>query len=143
VTFQAGRWPWRGQRTPIESRHRWKSYSAVVVRICRALNEAGVRYVLIGGLAVIAHRATRFTKDIDLLVDDDADNVGRGRTTLAVLADNAVDDVRDTHVRKHVVVHVADEVIVDLSPATLLRTKDTDRPQDPLDRGFLEELTRR
>ena len=41
-----------------------------VVRICRALNEAGARYLLIGGFAVIAHGAGRFTKDIDLLVDD-------------------------------------------------------------------------
>jgi len=41
-----------------------------VVRICRALNEAGARYLLIGGFAVIAHGAGRFTKDIDLLVED-------------------------------------------------------------------------
>ena len=37
-----------------------------VIRICRALNEAGARYLLIGGFAVIAHGAGRFTKDIDL-----------------------------------------------------------------------------
>src|SRR5438067_2260204 len=40
-----------------------------VVRICRALNNAGARYVLIGGFAVIAHGGARTTKDIDLLVD--------------------------------------------------------------------------
>ena len=45
-----------------------------LVRICRALNEADARYVLIGGFAVIAHGASRFTKDIDLLVDDAPDN---------------------------------------------------------------------
>ncbi|MDP9323575.1 MAG: nucleotidyltransferase [Acidobacteriota bacterium] len=61
-----------------------------VVRICRALNDAGARYVLIGGFAVIAHGATRFTKDIDLLVDDDPDNIARVKRALAVLADNAV-----------------------------------------------------
>ncbi len=38
-----------------------------LVRICRALNDAGARYVLIGGFAVLAHGASRFTKDIDLL----------------------------------------------------------------------------
>jgi hypothetical protein len=43
---------------------------ADIVRICRALNEAGALYLLIGGFAVIAHGAGRFTKDIDLLVDD-------------------------------------------------------------------------
>jgi hypothetical protein len=41
-----------------------------LVRICRALNDAGARYVLIGGFAVVVHGAARFTKDIDLLVDD-------------------------------------------------------------------------
>ena len=46
-----------------------------VVRICRALNEAGARYILIGGFALIAHGAARFTKDIDLLVDEAPDNV--------------------------------------------------------------------
>ena len=40
-----------------------------LVRICRALNDAGARYLLIGGFAVIAHGGARTTKDIDLLVD--------------------------------------------------------------------------
>jgi hypothetical protein len=40
-----------------------------VRRICRALEEAGARYVLIGGFAVILHGGERTTKDIDLLVD--------------------------------------------------------------------------
>jgi hypothetical protein len=58
-----------------------------VVRLCRALNEAGARYVLIGGFAVIAHGATRFTKDIDLLVEDGPENIARVKRGLAVLAD--------------------------------------------------------
>ena len=61
--------------------------------------------------------------------DDDAAAMKRG---LAVLADNAAADVKDTDVR----VPVA-------SPRTLIRTKDTYRPQDAIDRGFLEELVRR
>jgi hypothetical protein len=32
-----------------------------VVRICRALNDANARYVLIGGFAVIAHGGARTT----------------------------------------------------------------------------------
>ena len=140
-----------------------------LVRICRALNEADARYVLIGGFAVIAHGSTRFTKDIDLLIDDAPDNVARVKRALRVLSDNAAADVADTDVRDHVVVRVADEVIVDLmgkacglsyadvaedaerrsfddvlvpvaSPAMLIRTKNTFRPQDAIDRGFLERL---
>ena len=60
-----------------------------LVRICRALNEAGDRYVLIGGFAVVAHGGGRFTKDIDFLIDDDPGNVARVTAALGVLADNS------------------------------------------------------
>ena len=142
-----------------------------LVRICRALNDAQARYVLIGGFAVIAHGAGRFTKDIDLLVDDAPENVARVKRALAVLADNAAAEINDTDVRDYVVVRVADELLVDLmgracglnyadvvadaesldlagvrvpvaSPATLIRTKQTARPQDAIDRGFLEGVLR-
>ena len=142
-----------------------------VVRICRALNEAGARYLLIGVFAVIAHGAGHFTKDIDLLVEDSPGNVARVKRGLAVLADNAAAEVGDEDVRQHVVVRVADEVVVDLmgrasgvgyeeaardaelierqgvsipvaSPSTLIRLKDTPRPQDALDRAYLEGVLR-
>ena len=142
-----------------------------LARICRSLNEAGARYVLIGGFAVIAHGAARFTKDIDLLVDDDPANIARVKKALGILADNAAAEVRESDVREYSVVRVADEVLIDLmgracglsytdvvqdaevrtvegveipiaSPATLIRTKDTYRPQDAIDRRFLEDVIR-
>lgn len=142
-----------------------------VVRICRALNEAQARYLLIGGFAVIAHGAGRLTKDIDLLIDDADENVARVKAGLRVLADDAAAQVQDDDVRRHVVVRVADEVVVDLmgracglsydeaardaetlvregvhipvaSPGTLIRMKQTPRPQDALDRAFLEGVLR-
>jgi hypothetical protein len=142
-----------------------------VIRICRALNAAGARYLLIGGFAVIAHGAGRFTKDIDLLIDDAPENVARVKRALAVLSDNAVAEVGEEDVRRYAVVRVADEVVVDLmgracglsyadasvdaevleregvpiplaSPATLIRLKETHRPQDALDRAFLEGVLR-
>jgi hypothetical protein len=142
-----------------------------LARLCHSLNECGARYILIGGFAVIAHGAARFTKDIDFLIDDAPENVARVRKGLSVLADNAAADVADLDVRTHVVVRVVDEIIVDLmgracdltyaeaaadavtrdilgvpvpvaSPATLILTKRTYRPQDALDREFLEGLVR-
>ena len=143
-----------------------------LIRICRALNEAGAQYVLIGGFAVIAHGASRFTKDIDLLVDEAPENIARVKHGLSILADNAAADVADSDVRDHTVVRVVDEVIIDLmgracgltyadvasdmewhdlggvrvpvaSPSALVRTKDTYRPQDAIDRSYLRQLLER
>lgn len=36
--------------------------------VFRALNQAGVRYLVVGGLAVIAHGYVRFTQDLDLVI---------------------------------------------------------------------------
>ena len=85
-----------------------------LVRICRALNEAGARYILIGGFAVIAHGGARTTKDIDLLVDASPENVARVKRALRILEDHAVDEVADTDVARYTVVRVADEIVVDL-----------------------------
>ncbi len=42
--------------------------------IFRNLNNAGVKYLVVGGLAVVAHGYVRFTADVDLLVDFDPAN---------------------------------------------------------------------
>ena len=43
----------------------------------RALNGSGVRYVVVGGLAVIRHGAVRATKDVDVAVATDEANLAR------------------------------------------------------------------
>lgn len=140
-----------------------------LARIGAALNAARARYVLIGGFAVIAHGASRTTKDIDLLIDPAPENVARVRTALSILEDKAVNDVEDDDVGRYTVVRVADEFVIDLmalacgidyaeavkdaetidvqgvpvvvaSPATLIRTKDTYRPSDHADRRYLDAL---
>lgn len=52
-------------------------------RILRDLNEAGVRYVLIGGIALIRHGVVRATRDIDAVFDPDLENVARVRSLAA------------------------------------------------------------
>jgi predicted nucleotidyltransferase len=47
------------------------SLSAIV----KALNEAGVRYLVVGGIAVIAHGYTRLTKDVDLMIQLEEGNL--------------------------------------------------------------------
>jgi predicted nucleotidyltransferase len=85
-----------------------------LVRICRALNDAGACYVLIGGFAVIAHGGARTTKDIDLLVVSSPQNITRVKQALRILEDRAVDQVSDADMARYTVVRVADEVVVGL-----------------------------
>ena len=42
-----------------------------------------VRYLIVGGLAFIFHAKPRYTKDIDLWIDSDLDNVERANRALA------------------------------------------------------------
>jgi predicted nucleotidyltransferase len=53
--------------------------------IVRALNEAGVRYLIVGGLAVVAHGYTRLTVDLDMILDLQEDNVRRALAALTSL----------------------------------------------------------
>jgi hypothetical protein len=43
----------------------------------RALNEAGVRYVLVGGVALNLHGVERATMDVDVAIALDGDNLSR------------------------------------------------------------------
>jgi len=52
-------------------------------RILEDLNRAEVRYVLIGGVALIRHGVVRATRDIDAVFDPDTDNLSRIRSLVA------------------------------------------------------------
>ena len=52
-------------------------------RILADLNRAGVRYVLIGGIALIRHGVVRATRDVDAILTPDEDNLDRLRTLIA------------------------------------------------------------
>ncbi|MCE0497385.1 MAG: nucleotidyltransferase [Methylacidiphilales bacterium] len=53
--------------------------------IFRALQEAGARYLVVGGVAVIAHGYVRFTKDLDLVLDLSTDHLRRALAALQSL----------------------------------------------------------
>ena len=137
-----------------------------LVSLCKALNAENVRYVLIGGFAVILHGFVRATKDIDLLVDASAENVRRLKRAMAALPDNAIALIADDEVERYQVVRVADEIVVDLMQSAcgirydeaskridtimihdvpipvagkelLIQTKQTVRPSDAADVQFL------
>lgn len=58
-----------------------KSVQAIV----EALNGNKVRYLVVGGLAVIAHGYLRFTKDLDLVIQLVPDNITRALEALSKL----------------------------------------------------------
>jgi putative cell wall-binding protein len=58
-----------------------------LVLLCRHLNETGVKYVVIGGFAIILSGYIRTTGDIDLLVDSSSENVERIKKALLASVD--------------------------------------------------------
>ncbi len=54
-----------------------------VEAVVGALNRAGARYLIAGGLAVVAHGFVRFTTDIDLVLDPEPDALRRATEALA------------------------------------------------------------
>jgi hypothetical protein len=54
-----------------------------VAAIVGALNDAHIKYLIVGGLAVVAHGYLRFTADMDVILDFREDNL---RPALAALA---------------------------------------------------------
>ena len=142
---------------------------ADLLLLCRSLNAQGARYLVIGGFAVNQHGFTRATMDIDLLVDGARENQVKVKKSREVLPDKAVRELGDSDLQDYVVVRVADEVVVDLmttacgvtygeaardaeivtiddvripfaSASTLLRTKQTHRDKDEIDRLYLQRL---
>jgi hypothetical protein len=59
------------------------------VRALVALADAGVDFVVIGGVAGGAHGSAYPTYDVDVAVEDDADNLGRLRDALEALGADA------------------------------------------------------
>ena len=133
------------------------------------LNRIGAKYIVVGGLAIIAAGYTRATMDIDLLVDASLENDSKIREALEILPEKAILELGPGEIKSHVVVRVCDEFTVDLmakacgisydeakdfivyrehlgiqipfaSPMLLWKTKQTYREKDAVDRIFLKRL---
>ena len=53
-----------------------------VEAVVKALNDAKVQYLIVGGLAVNAHGYERLTNDVDLVIGLEQDNIRRGLRAL-------------------------------------------------------------
>ena len=140
-----------------------------LVTLCRRLNDAGAKYLVVGGFAIIQHGFARATEDIDLLIDTSPENFAKVQSAMMGLPDGAVREVNASDFDECLVVRVGDEIVVDLmrqacgieyaeaskdivvvavagvniplaNPRLLWRMKQTYREKDALDRQFLRKL---
>src|SRR5260221_8595079 len=88
--------------------------------LARYFEEAGVEYAIIGGYALAAHGLSRFTQDIDVLVDPSATNSRRWIVALSRLPDGAARELEADPdvfaVQKRYAIRVNDEITVDVLP---------------------------
>lgn len=135
--------------------------------LVQALNQNGAEYLLIGGYALFAHGYHRATTDIDLLVPANRQAGEKIRAALMVLPDQAARDLDAAWFDEGENIRVADAIVVDIilnacgesyetlkqfaetveldgipirtvNLEGLLRTKQTMRDKDAMDRIVLE-----
>ncbi len=157
------------ENTPADPEFTRAPYLRDLIGLCRGLNAAGARYVVMGGMAVNAHGNIRATEDIDLLIETTEENERKIIEVLALLPEGAAAEIEPGEVSDYVVVRICDEFTVDLmaracgidygqakdevthvmldgvsipyaSPRLLWRTKQTFREKDQIDRIFLRKL---
>jgi len=89
-----------------------------ITKLCDALNNAKIKYVIVGGCAVILHGYYRTTHDIDLIIEPSAENVKRLKEVLyKIFASKDVFDILDDDVRQYTLVRFApeqEEIVIDL-----------------------------
>ncbi|MFH0775568.1 MAG: nucleotidyltransferase [bacterium] len=89
-----------------------------ITKLCDALNNAKIKYVIVGGCAIILHGYYRTTHDIDLIIEPSAENVKRLKEVLyKIFASKDVFDILDDDVRQYTVVRFApeqEEIVIDL-----------------------------
>jgi hypothetical protein len=89
-----------------------------LVRLCAALNRAEVKYVVVGGCAVILHGYYRTTHDIDLIIDPSPESIRKMKEALyEVFSSKDVFEIQDDDIMRYAVVRFApesEEIVIDL-----------------------------
>jgi hypothetical protein len=98
-----------GPQQPAESLISRPPTQADLVALCRELNQRGAKYVVVGGLAIIAAGHARTTADVDLMVGADLENEAKVYAALATLPDNAVRELQAGELQQYNVIRVGDE----------------------------------
>jgi predicted nucleotidyltransferase len=89
-----------------------KELKEVLREVCNVLNNKGVRYVVVGGCAVILHGYFRATNDIDLLVDPSPENVTKIREGLyKIFKEEEIWEIGDEDIKKFTMLRYAPQKI--------------------------------
>ena len=139
-----------------------------LLKLCKNLNKNNVKYIVIGGMAIIHHGFVRATEDIDLLVEPSKENEKLLHQALLYLPDKAIKEINPGDFQNYQVIRVADEIVIDLMNSAcgmtykeasnsitmveikgvkipfanldlLWKLKQSPREKDALDRTFLKE----
>ena len=142
------------------------------IDVCRLLNGRGVEYLVVGGVAMALHGRMRATKDIDVLVPRDVDNMRQLLAALEALPMGLTRELNAKEENEKAITIIGDDPRVDVLKAAgdlaygdairskrtatidgveipyvglreLIRSKRTDRDQDQVDARELEALAAR
>ena len=142
------------------------------IDVCRLLNSRGVEYLVVGGVAMALHGRMRATKDIDVLVPRDVENMQRLLEALEALPMGLARELNAADENAKAITIIGDDPRVDVLKAAgdlaysdavrskntatvdgveipyvglreLIRSKRTDRDQDQVDARELEAVAAR
>jgi len=143
----------------------------IAAQVCEALNRAGAKYLVIGGIACILHGYARTTEDVDILIERTETNAGRVLKALARVGYGFAAEWAAAEILKRPITVIGDDPAVDVftvawkvkyeqaAPRSevvdvegvpiplialddLIETKRTGRLQDAADIEVLEEIKR-
>ncbi|MEW6102601.1 MAG: nucleotidyl transferase AbiEii/AbiGii toxin family protein [bacterium] len=84
--------------------------------LCNTLNKEGVKYILIGGCAVILHGLERPTYDIDIVIEDSNENITNLKKAFAkFIKEDEIKELTSRMVKKYQVIRVGfDDFYIDI-----------------------------
>lgn len=94
-----------------------KELDRALIELCEAFNESGVRYVVVGGFAVIMHGLARMTEDIDFFIDGSPENIEKVKAVLkSIYNDPSIDEIKFEDIEEYAVIRYGtpDEFNIDL-----------------------------
>jgi hypothetical protein len=91
-----------------------------LVEICKKFNEYEVKYVIVGGVAIILHGFERKTMDIDIIIDSSEENITK---IISALKNEIpeIEELREEDIRKYLTIKVVGKILGQETEIDLIR----------------------